>query len=405
MPSGAATCPYCNAPLPAPPGTAARPPCPRCGEPIPAALWPTAQDQIAAGPPPAVPTSSAAPDAALGQRQRQRRTALVVLGIMGVMAVVALVFALSTITTRRQRDPFPRAKATDIALRRPGELPALGYLPPRVVAVAGIHVAELLQSEAGKQLLQEPRPALLERGLRPVLGKAGLTPEQVDHAVVAFVDEPTPHLVVVVATRLPYDLKKLADAVAPRRSLLYQQKPLYEFVLHPLGEGLLWAIEERTLIFLLRLDTPKVEQLSQIPTTPRLPEAGLPANLKTLIDERRLDPESKVWAIGDVTRAPNVGTLLRALPKEWQPLGQVKHFALGVVPREPLTVAGALETGNAQGSAALQTWLKARAPAEGSTLKIEAPPSEAPPAAQWVTFQLRTSAAAARTLLGSTERR
>lgn len=403
MPFGDATCPYCNAPLPAPAtalATMARPPCPRCGEPVPAALWPAPSGQFAAGQPPIAPTAAAAPDPALGPRKR--RTALVVFGVMAVMAVVALAFALKTVATRRQRDPFPREKLPEIATRRPGALPALGYLPPRAAAVAGVHVAELLRSDAGKALLAEPRPPLIEKGLRPVLGKAGLALEQVDHAVAAFVDEPTPHLVVAVVTRLPYDLKKVAAAVEPRRSLLHQQKPLYEFALHPLGEGLLWAIEDHTLIFLLRLDAPKVEQLSDIPMTPRPPAEALPANLKRLIDERRLDPESKVWAVGDVTKAPNVsGLLAAALPKAWQPLGRVKRFALGVVPREPLTFAGALETGDAKASTALRTWLEALAPAEGRTLRVEAPPPEAPPAAQWVTFQLRTSAAQARVLLGA----
>ena len=80
------------------------------------------------------------------------------------MAGIGLGFALKTTEYRRSNDFRVRA-TSPIQLTTPTEWVGL-YLPKRANLLAGMQVAELRQTTLGKQLLAEPRPALLELAKR-----------------------------------------------------------------------------------------------------------------------------------------------------------------------------------------------------------------------------------------------
>ena len=232
----AAVCPFCNSVLSAIAAapTAEKLPCPRCGEPVPTARWPVVQS---------VPPSPAMSAAIRGGTPGTRATLFVILGVMLTMAVVSLSYALWTVKLRQARHPKMPEKQEAIAFRRPTELSGLGYLPKGTQVVIGLQIAEWLDDKAGKQLLEEPRPAYLDWLLKQVTRATSLKLEQLDHIIAASTLDT--QLVLIVKTRQPYSLEKIVDAVQPVRSSNYQQKPLYEYALKPLGEAMLWCVEER----------------------------------------------------------------------------------------------------------------------------------------------------------------
>src|SRR5207249_430412 len=126
----------------------------------------------------------------------------------------------------------------------------------------GLHIAEMLSDkQAGKALLAEPRPALLDWSVKPITRTTGLKLDDLDHILLATAfDAHFPQLVMIVKTRPKISLEKIADA-RPRKSSLHQDRSLYEFSLDPLREVMLWCVEERTLICVIRLDPPKLDHL------------------------------------------------------------------------------------------------------------------------------------------------
>ena len=242
-----AQCPFCNGILPALPTrpTGAKLPCPRCGEPVPAARWPVGTAIASGEPPLAVQPPRMAPVPGV------RKTAFAILGIMLVMTIVGLSYMLWTTKLRQSRHPWMPEKLEAIEFRQPLQLTGLGYLPKGTQIVVGLQVAEWLDDKAGKQLLAEPRPALLDWLLKQITRSTNLKIEQIDHIVLGSTLDV--QLVAVVKTRQPYSLQKISEAVQPAQSTLYQNQALYEFPLKPMGNAMLWCVEERTLLFVLRL--------------------------------------------------------------------------------------------------------------------------------------------------------
>jgi hypothetical protein len=387
-------CPFCNGVLPALPAPPTdKRPCPRCGEPVPPGRWPVdpSATAIASGPPPGPKPSDV--------KTANRKTGYIIIGLMAAMAIIGLSYALWTTQLRRSRDPKKVDRFEPIKDRRPLELTALGYLPKNSQLVAGIHVAEMLNDKAGKQLLAEPRPALLDWAIQQITRTSALKLEDLDHIVLASAfDAHFPQLVMIVKTRPPIDLQKIAEA-RPRKSKLHEEKPLYEFTLDPFGEALVWNIDERTLIYVIRVDAVGTQHLHGLSATPRKLDEGLSAPLQKAMKER-LPRHPYLWAAG---RLDNLG-----MAKDWLPLivgaraelaslKEIRIFTLGVEPVEGLTLKGDFQLANAKSAAAFKSLLEGVRLDGARSQKVESSPANE--AEQWVSWQVRGDVSAMRELL------
>ncbi|MBI3823167.1 MAG: hypothetical protein HY289_10880 [Planctomycetes bacterium] len=383
-----AACPYCNAILPsltaAP--AAEKLPCPRCGELVPASRW-----QVDASVTPPSPAMSAAIGAG---RPGKRKTAVIIVSIMVTMAVVGLSYALWTIQVRRDRDPKPMLDP--ITYRKPLELKGLGYLPKDCDIIVGLHLAELLaDKKVGKPLLEEPRPAALDWVAKQLPRMTGMPLEEIDHVLLAGSFDQA-QVVMVVKTRRAYSLEKIVESVHPTRSGQHEKLALYEFPLNPMGEAMLWCVEEKTLVCVIRLEPPKVEHLRGLSATPRKVEDVLPATLHDAL-AKRLARQQYAWAAG---RFDRLGLLKEALmlipPDKAALLKDLKTFAVGLEPVEGLTLTGHFHMNDAKSAGKLKTFLE-NVTIDGATQKLAMPKDDKEE--QWLTWQLRGDPAAMRTWL------
>ena len=197
----------------------------------------------------------------------RRNTVFVIVGVMLLltMAVVSLSYALWTMKLRQSRHPWMPEKLEAIAFRQPTQLTGLGYLPKGTQIVVGLQIAEWLDDNAGKQLLDDPRPMPIDWVLKQVMRATNLKVEQIDHIIAASTLDA--QLVLIVKTRQPYSLEKIVDAVKPvRSSLHYQQKGRFMSILAlkpDQGRAVLWClVEDRTMIFVMRFfDTPNASSI------------------------------------------------------------------------------------------------------------------------------------------------
>jgi hypothetical protein len=368
--------------------------CPRCGEPVPAARWPI-DTAVAAGEPPIHPRAQP-------QTPGIRKTAFLILGVMLTMAVVGLSYAIWTTKLRQSRHPWMPEKQAPITFRSPMQLSGLGYLPKGTQIVVGLQIAEWLEDKTGKQLLEEPRPALLDWVLRQITRSTSLKIDEIDHVVLASAFDA--QLVLIVTTRQPYSPQKIAAVLQPAQTSVYQQKPLYDYSLKPLGEAMLWCVEERTLLYVLRLDAPKREHLSGLSATPRPMEELLPASLRAVLTER-LPKHNLLWA---VARLEQLGALNDWLPfvlgKQMKlgPIQEMKAFAIGLEPLDGLTLTGHFQMTDAKAAAKFKAML-AEVKIDGATSqKVETTPADAKE--PWLTWQMRGDAAAVRALLDGSKK-
>jgi hypothetical protein len=336
-----------------------------------------------------------------------RRTVRVILGIMAVMALVGLTYALYTAKLRQSRHPYPKDLPPPVTLRAPADLAALGHVPSSASIVAGMHIGTLLDDPAGKALLAEAPPAIFSRLVR-ILEQAGVAAKDVDHVAAALLDRPLiPAVLVIVRTREPYDLEKLAKAVQPARISARKKRPLYELDVGAAGEAVLWGADDETLIFaaspMARTDPAGAELPDLLAGIPEQPSPkALSPSLQRLIDER-LARRSQFWIVGAMEQSGLASKVawMRMSRQHWFPKDEVKRFAIGVYPEEGLTMLASFFTGDVKASERLQVALTAAQAPEGATLKIEGPPPAAIAEDQWITVQIRAGAASMRKLLGS----
>jgi hypothetical protein len=388
MPPNECSCPYCNAALPAltAPPTGEKLPCPRCGEPVPAARWRVQTAVVAGEPPVRAQAVSAAP--------ALRKTAFIVLGIMFSMAVIGLAYALWTTKLRQARHPRMPDKLEAIAFRQPTQLTGLGFLPKGTQIVVGLQIAEWLDDKVGKQLLEEPRPMPIDWVLKQITRATSLKVEQIDHVIAASTLDT--QLVMIVKTRQPYSLEKIVESAQPARSSTYQKMPLYEFALKPAGEAMLWCVEERTMIFVLRFDTPKQEHLNGLSAAPRKLDEVLPASLVRAMEER-LAKRNLLWAVGQFDRGGVLIDLVLPLAlggkRDLDWIKDIKTFALGVEPVDELTLTGHFLMKDAKAAARFKAIL--------DDVKIDGAKSqkvvESPDA--WLTWQVRGDVAGLRAIV------
>ena len=385
-----ALCPFCNAVLPSLSSrpAAERLPCPRCGELVPAGRWkvdPSAQADLGGS------RAAATAPVTLGNR----KTAFIVLGIMLTMAVIGLSYTLWTTQLRQARHPWMPKKEEPIARRRPLELSGLGYLPKGSQFIAALHVAEMMEDKtAGSALLDEPRPPLVDWILKHVLRTTGLPLERLDHLLVAAtLDVHFPQLVVVVKTRIDYDLRDVAKVAKPTRPALHEEKPLYEYAPDAFLAAFIWCIDDRTLIYLFRQDAPDIKHLSGLSSRPRPIAEIVPAKLRETVGER-LPTHQYAWAVG---QPDQLGPMREFMPASVKAIKDVKTFVLGVEPVEGLTLSGHFQVTDAKTAAGLKGFLESVKIQGGNAPKVETTPADATD--QWVIWQLRAEAAALREFL------
>lgn len=356
-------CPYCNAPLDAAVSAAGpRIRCPRCGDSFPN-RWVAESSSTSA------PVSQRASASDEPIRRSNRVAALIVLGVMSSMAAVGLAFMLWTAPQRQSRHANP-IKIFASEPHQPAQLPGLGYLPFDSKIVAAIHVADLHKEKLGQQLLEKPRWQPLDWALERIKLWTDLPPDAIDH-IVAAVHAPRdelPGVVLVVQTRRPYSvesLKRLHNS-GPEK---FYDRPLFRFDVQPLGSGRLWCANERTLVFMLRLDEVERSHLDRIPVRSQHGMEGLPDNLQRLINDR-LPAQSVAWIVGDLGGLTANAAWLRLAPlpeKLTEFMYQVRTVAAGIRLQEDATIVAALEGADTNAAYTLQNTLEKF---DGKSLKV-----------------------------------
>jgi hypothetical protein len=332
-----------------------------------------------------------------------RATALFVVANMVVLALLALGGALETKEYRRRIDAGlpPRPKRSPVMEEivpagpttvAPANLAALGYLPPKIDLVAGVHVAELLSDPTGRKLIEEPlKFGNAEMRLADLPRKIGLEARELDHFVVGMrIDEPL-SVVFVVRTLQPYEALKVRQALNARilpgdsgKRTLYQ-------VAFPAGNlpALLWCADERTLLIGLANESLLKANIPGGSTAD-----SLTPEVRTVLSER-VRPVGPLWIVGNVAdwNKTAAGLLLARLPEGWQQqLAAVRTFGIwAVIADKTLTLNAAMRCDNDKTVERLERWLMSRADGKNSPKLARD--------GNWLSLQMRTDPDTFRGLL------
>jgi hypothetical protein len=399
------TCPYCNAEVPVQPGMKAgqKISCPRCGEVFELLHTPAIQapPPITGTPPspapPAASLTAPVPDLRTRPTRSNRLVGGLVLGVMLCMATLGLVYALATqgyrrahdtgISGRARRTLFPprMVEEPDRLVIAPARLAGLGYLPPDMGVLVGVHVEELLANPVGKGLLDQPlRVAGQDFPINNVLNWTTLRLEDIDHALLALEPDAPLSTTLVVRTRAPYDEKKIRTALEGRAVGGEGRKPLFSVQVAGLPvRPLLWCADDRTLLLSFSQST-----LQSAPDKPREGLAHLPRPIREILEER-IGTGGPVWAVAHADAWPDavVGLLLgsrETANPEVERWKQVRSLGLWVQPplvgtrSTLLTINASIGCASEEAARALETkslrpWLPAdtRLVQEGNWLTIQ----------------------------------
>jgi hypothetical protein len=288
---------------------------------------------------------------------------------MLLMALTGLTFALLTQHVRREHDralprrsrrpalPPVRPTPESTQLHAPAQLAALGYLPPRTGVVAGLHVQEILTSPAGKELRARPiKFGNFELRLDSLRDWIGLDVEDVDYVVLGVVlgdqgeADLTPPTHLVVRTRRPFSPNQVRAALKAGQAREVKapggdKRTLYSAKVRGLPMTL-WLPDHSTIVLGL------ASELEDVPARASEGIDHLGAELRLLI-EKRLSPGMVLWAAGHAddwkkTWLPTLLAPFRAVPVLGR-LEQVKSFAIGLIPDNPIKLQGAFRcAGDAQ---------------------------------------------------------
>jgi hypothetical protein len=202
----------------------------------------------------------------------------------------------------------------------------------------------------------------------------------------------------VVKTRRPIALEKIAEHAKPSNTPLHQDKPLYEISFNPPAEALVWCVEAKTLLLVLRLDAPKLEHLNALSATPRRIEEMVSAPLRQALRER-LPKFQFLWAAGRLDRLGLLKDLLQMAPAA-KPYLEVtkdlKVFAIGLEPVDGLTLTGHFLMTDPKAAAKFKSFLEG-VKIERAQQKVAAAPADEKD--QWVIWQVRGDVAAIREFL------
>jgi hypothetical protein len=336
-------------------------------------------------------------------RRSNGATALFVVGNMLALALLTLGGALATTGYRRHLDAgLPgRPKRSPIIEEivrsappavAPAHLAALGYLPPKIDLLAGVHVAELMESPSDRKLLEEPlKFGNMDVRLADLTVKVGLQAQDLDHFVVGMRTNELLSPVFVFRTRQQYDSEKLRHAlkakVEPGKA---GGKTLYRvsFPTENLS-SLLWCADEHT--FLISLARESLEQAAvpgESGPDPLVPE------VRGLLTER-MRPVAQLWIAGysaDWGKTA-VGLALGRLPEAWQKqLSAVRAFGVWVVTGDKsVTLNAAARCDDEKSAERLAKWSASR--------KTEKNPATIVHDDKWLSVQMRSDIDSIRELL------
>jgi hypothetical protein len=346
----------------------------------------------------------------LQKRRTNRAIAGFVLANMLMVALVILSFALATTEFRRANDPkkpgpAPEPSPAETGPVVPAQLAGLGYLPQDCNLVAGIHVAELAALPVGKQLLARQQPGegerppwLLDQGVGRVEAMTGLPAAELDHLVFGLrVDTGLPHVTMVVRTRQPYEAAKVAQALATfaRARVVpvkYLGKDLYQFKTPPLGAGMLFCADDRTLVLVFRVDALTERDKRQFDEQPRRGAKGPPEPVRPIV-EKRLQAGTQVWwAAADLER-PEVTVMLLPLGQKdaevAKLMGNVRALTGGLRLQKDAAIIGSLQCHDGDTARRLTVLLEQQSLAGLGAAKVFGPPPDG--SDTWLTFQLQGS--------------
>ena len=388
------TCPYCNALVPDSSGTTAgqRVPCPRCGEAF-TLRQPQPRGSADLQTAPTNSPSLVGVDLDVDRRLRMRRTnrivGAMVLGVMGFGAILSLTYALYSQPDRRAHDTRmphkPRGPnliefPTTPPSTSPAALEALRWLPADSNVVVGVQVAELRQTDAGRDHLKHlSRIGKIDLNADLLQRWTGLKVEEVDHLVLGVKadDELLPRMVLVVRTLHPYNADAVRTALQAERLPDANGKTLYKC--KPRDGGLapvLWCADERTLVFGLIAG-----RLEAVPDKPALGLERLPAEVRALL-ENRLQSAGPAWAVGYAADWRKTAAAAFLTEKDAAVLAHVHGFAIQLQTEQPTTLLASVQCDNADAAQALEKRVLAAKPAPDADWKAA---REGP----WLTLQLR----------------
>jgi hypothetical protein len=372
MPVDPVACPYCNTFVTVAPGAVAGQivPCPRCGEAFtyrrPEGAGPT-EVQTTPNPgatPPVVETSPAV--RYFLARRANRLVAACVLGVMFLMATVGLTYALWTQKDRRAHDTdlgkrprrFPASvedPLPEVATVAPARLAALGYLPPDSNVVAGVHVAELMHTAAGRELLTKPlKVGSLEIRFDSLERLSVLKLDELDHVVLGLrAEDPLGQpAALVVRTRRPYDAERVKAALKTERLATGGEKTLDRFEIKDTPfRPVLWCADDHTLVFALL--PAHFEQIA-----PRKNIDHLPRAVQKVLEER-VGGVGPLWLAGHVAdwnKAEWPNLLPRLKKEDLERWSAVRTFAVWLQCEEGVQVSAAIQCRDADAAHALEAF-------------------------------------------------
>lgn len=275
-----ATCPYCNAVLPAAPGV--RVVCARCGESVALDGGSRADGLIAPQAQQSTPS-----DALQGRRPWPLFVALVLLAAAGG-AVLAWKWPLKS----RSTVPVNEAERRVI---QPVDVPGLGYLPPSSDVVLAIQVP-LLMEKLGPEAEADPEKALGKLGLPEVVVEtvekaSGVGLKNVEYLTIGIGLQKAslpPQLVVVVVTRQPYDFPDLLRRTKAT-SLKREGRTLHVARATGVVSVHWWSPNNRVLV-----GTIQPRDFDDVPLEPRTGVDHFRPEIATLIRDRVAD-DSCAW--------------------------------------------------------------------------------------------------------------
>ncbi len=283
------------------------------------------------------------------------------------LAVVTLVAAGSAIVMlqgRPARQGTVERETPAVARVAPAELPALGYLPPGTNAVVAVHVAEALQTPAGKDLL-----ARLRLGDGSLETWTGLKLADLDHAALGLTldEQILPRMTLVVRTLRPYDAERVRGALKAGRGSERGGKTLYRFAPEQFGlDAYLWCAGASTLVV-----ARKPEDFDRIPATPVRGVDHLPEALRSVLTTR-LGPSAQVWAAGHVDGWEKVGAQLLLAPlfgPDWETVRGVRTAGASLLCDDGVTLDASVRCADEAAATALRKYLTPRDGAEGKGAK------------------------------------
>jgi hypothetical protein len=214
-----------------------------------------------------------------------------------VLTAVGAVFVVLLLQPRRNPEP-EKPELIPVRPVPPGELSGLGYLPEDVNLIAGIHLAEALQSPAGQALRSSL--SFAESGLQFLEDLTQFKRDEIDHVVVGVhaTNDVPPPLTLVVRTRRPYEEQKVRAAHPQQWVPPATDKPLYGIELK-LGRfkvlAALWCADARTLVVFVNV---KPDQIRRVPAVPPSGSERLAAPLRDLL-QQRMGEGVQAWVVGD----------------------------------------------------------------------------------------------------------